>query len=213
MNDEPAVLSRDLEILVQMSLELSQYLRSDSVRWTMARGDMPPLTLGGCLMRRHRLNLLAHKLDYSLQRKLDFAGGRIRNLLDDNVVRFETRSAQEFHARMSEWMGHLRGWATLGRVSAEQYASKADGRLVLWALVEALRQPPFELDPAFESQLEQVDNHLRGCWQSSDFVLPPVWRPVYPLITHWWLHGRPAYREGRSYPILALDTPVSAQPN
>lgn len=209
MNHERKLTSRDLEILQQMSLELSAYLKSEAVKWTMARGDMPPLTLGGCLMRCHRLAELIPALDEVQRKNLSFAAGRIDKMLADNLVLFEKRAHQELHARMSEWMGHLRGWSQTGGPDTNSYRRHVDTRLVIAALVDELSRPPNQLDPQTGTQLQLVDNHLRAVWQEGDFVMDDLWQPVYPRRRYWWLYGCPAYRSAKPYPFLSLDPPAA----
>ena len=48
-------LTRDLSILVAMAAEMETYLNSDVLFWHMSTSHMPALTLGGYLMRQHRL--------------------------------------------------------------------------------------------------------------------------------------------------------------
>ena len=63
-------LKRDLAIMRAMAADLGDYLNSSSTHWTMAtgRGDMPPLTIGGYLMRRRRLAALGEELHQQLRR-------------------------------------------------------------------------------------------------------------------------------------------------
>lgn len=191
MEGERQELIRDITILEQMSIELGAYLMSDSQHWTMARGDMPRLTVGGALMRLHRLGILRQRLQPNEQTRYDLANGRIDDLQAENLVRFERRAHQELHARMSEWIGHLRHWANLGGVSVGDYAKDVDIRVVITATLDRLQQAPFRLDAQIPQELDTVDKHLRGNWIDGDFVWAEVWRQAYPHHLYWWLHGQP----------------------
>ncbi len=191
MEGERQVLLRDLAILEQMSIELGAYLMSEAERWTMARGDMPRLTLGGVLMRQHRLAVLCDRLQPNEQTRLNVSGTRITNLQSENLVRFERRGHQELHARMGEWIGRLRNWADKGRVTTKEYARDVDTRVVITALLERLGEPPFRLDAQIQEELSAVDKHLLGNWREGAFVWSPVWQPAYPRQLYWWLYGRP----------------------
>ena len=52
-------IHEDLAILAAMAAEMDDYLKSEVLYWPMVHGDMPRLTLGGYLMRQHRLQHLA----------------------------------------------------------------------------------------------------------------------------------------------------------
>jgi hypothetical protein len=180
MEGERQILLRDLNILEQMSIELGAYLMSASERWTMGRGDMPRLTIGGVLMRQHRLAVVCGRMQPNEQTRFNIAGNRIDRLQSQHLVRFELRMHQELHSRMGEWIGHLRNWADLGKLTVEGYAKDVDTRVVVTAIVEKLQRPPYRLDPRFPEELSTVDKHLRGCWTDGEFIWSPVWQPAYP---------------------------------
>src|SRR5688500_2426298 len=54
-----ARLSEDLEVLEAMAAEMNEYLKSEVLFWPMRQGNLPRLTIGGYLMREHRLRALA----------------------------------------------------------------------------------------------------------------------------------------------------------
>ena len=74
---------------------------------------------------------------------------------------------------------------------AEYYASVVDTRVVITALLNKLRLPPYQLNPHVPNEVDQLDGHLRSRWHSGEFVWPAVWQPAYPADEYWWLYGRP----------------------
>jgi hypothetical protein len=187
------ILERDLAILEAMVAGLPEYLMSDAVSWDMRRVGMPPLTIGGCLMRLRRLPRLQARLVGD--RRVALA--RIRSAFDDalseQVVRFEQRASGELNARLREWTTYLRDLAHSSKIAAdrERYAAKADTRIVIGELVDKLSEHPYRLDGRIPRDVAAVDRRLRQMWQPADFVLGDIWQAVYPVDRYWWLYGYP----------------------
>ncbi len=80
MNENNQMMNRDLEILEMMAAEMEEYLMSEATQWVMARGDMPKLTIGGCLMRCHRLDKLQEKLTGEARTRLEAVTQRFDRL-------------------------------------------------------------------------------------------------------------------------------------
>ena len=66
-------LMRDLSILAAMAAEMEAYLNSHVLFWHMSSSRMPALTLGGYLMRQHRLLALRSLLTGEQLSELDAA--------------------------------------------------------------------------------------------------------------------------------------------
>lgn len=181
------ILVRDIQILEAMVAELPDYLMSDAPRWTL-QPNMPPLTIGGCLMRLHRLHALRNKLSPALHTRLKKTADQFDEALVERVVRFETRAHQELHARLGEWANCMR---TL-QCAAGEYANKVDTRVVIDALIQALQKPPYQLQPQVLKERDSLDQHLRGRWQPGEFVWMDIWQQAYPRDKYWWLYGQPA---------------------
>jgi hypothetical protein len=60
-------------ILEEMVIKLEPYLMSDAIRWKIAGRDKPEMSIGGCLMRQHRLEALRDRLHKEEQARLDAA--------------------------------------------------------------------------------------------------------------------------------------------
>ncbi len=191
MNDEHQTILRDLQILETMVAETDGYLMSEATHWPMEKGDMPKLTIGGCLMRCHRLEVIRHRLDAADQSRLDMARHLFNQQLAKNVVRFENRMHQELRARLSDWSGYLRHMSSRMMADVVYYASVVDARVVMKAAIDELMKPSYQLDQRILDELATLDNNLKSRWLMGEFVWPPVWQPAYPLKAHWWLYGRP----------------------
>ena len=202
MENGHGLLERDLLILEEMVEGLGTYLLSDSTYWITAI-DLPKLTIGGCLMRLRRLQILTELLLPAEQSRFQLVGQRFQAIIHEQVVRFEHRTHQELRARLQEWMQDLRGYRL---TNAADYADKVDVRVLMADTLDYLAQPPYRTDPKIEHELAQLDEHLRHRWQSGDFVWPAIWQAAYPAETYWWLYGRVVEETVRIRPI-PLPTP------
>ncbi|MCA9932292.1 MAG: hypothetical protein KC415_00100, partial [Anaerolineales bacterium] len=151
----------------------------------------PKLTIGGCLMRQHRLGQLHHRLPPVLQERLQAATQKLGDLMSSNVVRFEQKTHQELHARLSEWMKCL---GSLSRQAEDEgcfYADKVDARVVITAMIDQMQQTPFRLEQQVLNELKILDSNLQQRWNSGDFMWLSVWEEAYPAKKYWYLHGKP----------------------
>ena len=184
-------LAQDLAILVAMASELEAYLNSDVLFWRMGKAGMPALTLGGYLMRQHRLLALRDQLTNEQFHELDAALIAFNNALDERIVRFEKKAHRELEARLRQWGEFLneveRGVAT----SKSNYSTVVEVRAMISALQEQLLLAPFTLDERITQQTAHLDTQLRRLWESGEFVWPSAWQPAYPPLEYWWLYGNP----------------------
>ncbi|MFO7663331.1 MAG: hypothetical protein R6X18_12170 [Chloroflexota bacterium] len=190
---EQEVLERDLTILREMVNHLDEYLFRDVEHWDMGKQGMPPMTIGGCLMRLRRLSLLQDHLYESERSKLAEVRDDFEAALAETVVRFEQRAYQELSARLREWTNYLRNLSSSASIAGdrEMYAGKVDTRIVVGELVDKLGQHPYHLDGRVPRDVAAVDRRMRLMWEPGSFVLAPVWALAYPRETYWWLYGNP----------------------
>ena len=191
MKEGRQTAKRDLEILEVMVAEIDDYLMSEATHWTMEKGDMPKLTIGGCLMRCHRLPVVRDQLGEKTQQRLDKTVQTFAKALSENVVRFEHRIHEELHARLADWSGYLAHMASRMMADVDYYASVVDTRVVIQAMIDELQKPAYQFDRHILQEVTTLDNNLKGRWQIGEFVWPAVWQPAYPPEPYWWLYGRP----------------------
>ncbi len=186
MNDDQNVLLHDLTILEAMLDELPEYLISDATRWPI-QADMPPLTIGGCLMRIRRLSKLQAQLPHLDKNRVVQAGARFEDALIEKVVRFEKRAHQELHTRLGEWSICLRE----PHIQPKRYIDKVDIRVVIAELMLALQKKPYHLEQQVTEQIDLLDKNLKSRWHPGEFVWNVVWQSAYPSQSYWWLYGSP----------------------
>lgn len=196
MSTNTEKLKRDLSILKAMAEEMATYLDSDVLFWHMSAAGMPALTLGGYLMREHRLLALQDQLSSAETAELNTAVTVFNNALSERIVRFEEKAHRELEARLRQWNEYLkdveRGIAT----SKSNYATVAEVRAMVEGLRDKLELAPFELDVRIPQQIALLDNQLRRLWQPGNFVWPEEWAEAYPQAEYWWLYGKPRDKKG-----------------
>jgi hypothetical protein len=186
-----ARLREDLEVLEAMAAEMNEYLMSEVLFWPMRKGNLPRLTIGGYLMREHRLRALAALLSEEERQRLEAAVEQFNQALVEKVVRFEGRAHEELAARLRQWGEYLRDLKGEVGANAGYYPSAVETRAILAALVDKLERPPYRLEENRLQPLAMLDQNLRTHWQPGDFVWAESWRPAYPQARYWWLYGLP----------------------
>lgn len=182
-------LRRDLAILEQMAQEMPSFLMSDVTFWPMMKGDMPRLTLGGYLLRQHRLLALSDLLDEGEKVCLETAVSQFDAARVEHVVRLEQKAHQELHTRLRQWGEHLKDFHASKSVSTANYSTDVAVRAMIEALIKLMQTPPYRLDPKIMPQVERLDKNLHLSWHSGAFVWPAEWMPAYPQEEYWWLYG------------------------
>lgn len=185
-------LERDLDVLEAMAAEMDEYLRSDVLFWPLRGSDLPRLTLGGYLMRQHRLLALRDLLSLEEQERLHHAASQYLEALEEKVVRLEQKAHAELEARLRQWREYLRD--VKNGAGAAYYPSAVDTRAMIRGVVNQLRVNPYHLEEKVPGQIALLDRELSRYWEPGDFVWPTEWRPAYPRDEYWWLYGRPRER-------------------
>ncbi len=189
--DSNEKLAHDVEVLVAMAAEAAAYLDSDVLFWPLSAISSPKMTLGGYLMRQHRLLTLKHLLDEQQQAQVDSAVVQFNSALADRVVRFENKANHEMEARIRQFEAFLND-VEKGQASGKfNYSTAVEPRVMLTDLHEALTMPPYHLSEANQRHLKLVDIHLRNLFSSGDFAWPEEWQPAYPDDEYWYLYGAP----------------------
>jgi hypothetical protein len=183
-------LQSDLYILEVMADGLADYLQGDAL-FGKTSGRVPKLTLGGYLMRQHRLTALQGDLQPAEQARLQQAVAQGEAALASQIVRSEARATQECHARLRQWEEVIRDLRRDARAHFAGYATAVEPRAMLTQLIHLLAQPPYQLDSAIPERLALLDGALRNSWDDGECVWSAEWEAAYPRAPFWWLYGRP----------------------
>lgn len=195
MDKSTEKLAQDLSILSAMASEMERYLNSDVLFWHMGTSHMPALTLGGYLMRQHRLLNLQNLLSTAQLSELDAVVLQYNNALVDKIVRFEQKAQNELEARLRQWGEYLKDVDRGTANSKSNYQTAVESRAMIAAIQGQMQLPPYALDPRSSEQITLLDNQLRRQWQPGEFVWPDGWQPAYPQTAYWWLYGKPREKQ------------------
>lgn len=159
---------------------------------------MPMLTLGGYLMREHRLRALPELLTSEQQAQVDTATGQFNQALAERIVRFETKAHQELEARLRQWEESLKDMSRDSFDRSGNYDTVVETRAMIQALIDRLSLPPYRMEARPGQHLAALDTRLRSTWRAGDFVWPTEWSAAYPRAEYWWLYGSPLAGQDRS---------------
>ncbi len=184
-------LAQDVRVLSAMTDEMEAYLNSDVLFWHMSGAGLPVLTLGGYLMRQHRLLALYDSLSEEQQAEVDSAVAQFNQALEERTVRFEQKANRELDARLRQWEEYLKDVERGQASSKSNYGTAVEARAMVAALADYLQMAPYQLDDRVLNKTTMLDGRLRSRWQSGDFVWPEGWQGAYPKSEYWWLYGTP----------------------
>lgn len=185
-----STLSDDLEILEQMTTGMRDYLSSGSIYNKKIDRELMYLTLGGYLLRRHRLAALRDRLDAGQQARLSAALEKFELLQRVHGGDIARKAQQELQARLREWEQALTELFD-GRPSLAIYRNDVEKRAMIEALVAELEPAGSLLKPELLSRRDRLDQRLRSRWQAGEFLWPAAYQAAYPPETFWWLYGEP----------------------
>jgi hypothetical protein len=191
MHDGSARLTQDVAALGAMAGQMAEYLDSEVLFWPLGRSNMPMLTLGGYLLREHRLLGLSDLLTDEQKTQVDAAVFQFNQTLADRVVRFEAKAHHELAARLRQWEEYLKDIDRGTWDKTSNYATSVETRAMIDALLDRLSMPPYRTEDRPTQHLATLDTRLRNNWQPGEFVWPDEWQPVYPRAGYWWLYGSP----------------------
>jgi hypothetical protein len=183
-------LSDDLRILEDMTGKLEQYLDSEHLFWQAHDDRGPEPTIGQYLLRLQRLQALNDSLlDAEQRRRLAAATQQINQVVANKRVSYIEKARQEFKTRLRLWREALQELLDDEFPSMAFYRTEVENRVILEALLEALKTHSAQVEPDLVEQLATLDRKLRQRWQPGSFIWPSEWQPVYPRSGYWWLHG------------------------
>jgi hypothetical protein len=191
LSDGKQKLVTDLTILEAMAAGMNDYLMSKTL-WQTIQIGMPQLTLGGYLMRQHRLLALSDVLlNESERARLKEAVSQFDQALRGKETYFEQKAQRELDARLRQWSEYLRELEGEDAEGAAYYPSSVETRAMIAALIDKLQTDPYRLESDILSKIDLLDARLRQRWTGGEFVWPSEWQPAYPRDRYWWLYGRP----------------------
>ncbi len=185
-------LQEDLNVLEAMAVAMPRYLSSDVLYYPLPQDNFPRLTMGGYLVRAHRLRTLRPKLNQQSQERLFTTQERFQSALSGHTVSVEQKAQEELAGRIQQWRAHIQDLMNAPHNYGDFYAASVDVRAKIQALLNLLANSPYRLPDELREEVAALDAQLRDIWADGDFVWPVGWEEAYPREQYWWLYGRPA---------------------
>ena len=182
-------LSKDIRIVEAMAARLTPYIYENELYGPMP-GDLPRLTVGGLLMRLHRLAAVADLLSPQQHDLLNAAQQQFDQVRKDWSVAYETKLSHELSARLTSLLQFIAECQDSPAHCGDLYPANAEKRAIVEALTdEAVARNIFT--PALQAQLSGVDNKLRQFFSPGEFVWDARLKPAYPREKYWFLYVKP----------------------
>lgn len=181
-------LARDVTVVAAMAAHLTPYLYEDELYGPLA-GDLPRLTVGGLLLRLHRLTRLTDSLSTEQQASVQAARANFEAERAQWAVHYEKKLVQELNARLRALEQFMAECTEKIRGCAASYPSQAEKRTIIAHLVaEATARDC--LSDTTPARLAQLDQRVRTLFESGDFLInDDRLQVVYPAEEFWWLYG------------------------
>jgi hypothetical protein len=173
--------------------ELTNYLNSDVLFWSMFKANYPKMTLDGSLMRQRRLQRLLYLLSDSDQEELKHIATQFNEMTFDRKALLMKEGTDELHTRINQWKGHLEEYRDSAIIEKQYYATDVEIRTIITDLIFEFEIDLSQVDKDLLFQIDSLDDELRSNWQQGDFILPDEWMPAYGKGDFWWLYGIPSF--------------------
>jgi len=181
-------LDRDVRTVEQMAARLTPYVYENELYGLMP-GDLPKLTVGGLLMRLHRLSVISDQLSSKQQEVVRAAAKRLDDVRREWPVALENKVQREYQARITALEQFVNECPESPQNCTDNYPPSAEKRTILQALYDEAAAHNY-LSDHMRSGLQVLDNKLRRYLQSSDFIWDARLKPAYPSDIYWFLYVR-----------------------
>ncbi len=190
MTTQPKIqfsIENDVRALSAMAAGLVPYVYEAELYGPLP-GTLPRLTVGGFLMRLHRLDVIKALLTPDQQKILETAHEKFEAMRKEWPVAYEGKLERELGARLQALGQTVRDCAAEPRRCAEIYPSEVEKRVIVESLQDALAAQNV-LSAQQSALIKATDNQLHGYTQPSDFIWDARLKPAYPAEKYWFLYA------------------------
>ena len=185
------VVSYDLELDVRaaeaMAERLVPYIYEAELYGPMP-GSLPKLTVGGLLMRLHRLSIIADILKPEQREAVKRARAQLEKVRKQWPVAYEGKLLQELKARFTSMEQMISECAESGRVCAEIYPSGIEKRVITEVLKDEAESLAIMTSEA-RAILIRIDTRIRQVVKpNGEFLWDPRLEPAYSRDKFWFLY-------------------------
>ncbi len=183
-------LDRDVHTVEAMAARLKPYVYENEL-YGMMPGDLPRLTIGGLLMRLHRLTALSDILSPKQQTILNTAQQQLDSIRKEWGVAYEAKLQREFPARLNTLGQFLGECHEHPRGCFDGYPSAVEKRVIAQSIADEMEARNI-VTPVIRAALTDFDNNLRSYVKPADhFVWDARLEPAYPRAQYWYLYVAP----------------------
>ncbi|MCC7449129.1 MAG: hypothetical protein IT324_17050 [Anaerolineae bacterium] len=183
-------LDRDVRTVEAMAARLKPYVYENELYGLMP-GDLPRLTIGGLLMRLHRLSALADHLSPKQQGIVQNAQQQLDTIRKEWGVAYEGKLQREFTARLNALGQFLGECHENPQRCFDGYPSAVEKRVIAHAIADEM-EARHTATTVTRAVLTDFDNNLRRYVKPADhFVWDARLQPAYPRDPYWYLYVAP----------------------
>ena len=179
-------IDRDVKTVEAMAARLTPYVYEDQLYGSMP-GDLAKLTVGGLLMRLHRLSAISNILTPKQREVLQKATTKLDEVRRDWLVAYEGKIEQEFRARITALNHFVNECMDNPRSCRENYPSEAEKRTMLQELGDEALSLNIMADEV-KGALSSIDNKLHRYLEPGPFIWDPRLEPAYLRDKYWFLY-------------------------
>jgi hypothetical protein len=179
-------LDNDVRTLVAMVSGMVPYIYGTELFGAMPP-NMPRLTVGGILMRLHRLGAIKDSLNGEQQAALREAQAGFEKTRAAWPVAYEGKAGQELDARLKALGSLLNECTDDRRRCMEVYPSEIEKRVMAEHLAAELREQD-ALSAAQEAGIRGFDGAIRASVEKAPFIWDKRLEAAYPEDTYWYLY-------------------------
>ncbi len=186
-------LDADHKAFVAMVDNLVPYIYDKELFGQMPN-RLPRLTLGGLLMRQHRIGALRHEMKPEQILAFDDAIVRLEKIRYEWLNHYKDKLLQEFQSRVNALTFFVEDCEQSWQSCDANWPNEAEKRTIVAHLAqEATLQGIFEIEQ--RAILNKLDQKLRRFSRESEFLWDNRLKDAYPMPNYWWLHGRPGRQD------------------
>jgi hypothetical protein len=172
-------LDRDIRTVEAMAERLTPYVYENELYGLMP-GDLPRLTIGGLLMRLHRLASISGLLSAQQQTTLANAKQHLDNVRKEWAVAYEGKVSQELKARLRALDQFANECGENPRGCVDNYPSSIEKRVIVEALEDEATASN-TLTPDLRVAITNIDEKLRRYVKTGgNFIWDQRLEPAYP---------------------------------
>ena len=179
-------LDRDVKTAGEMAARLKPYIYEEELYGQMP-GDLPKLTVGGLLMRLHRLSAILGELASKQREVVQEAQKKLDEIRRDWAVALEGKVQREFQARLTSVDQFVNECSENPRNCLDNYPNAAEKRVILQSLADEAEGHGYLTDQ-MKGALSVMDNKLHRYLSKGDFIWDKRLEKAYLPDKYWFLY-------------------------